>query len=63
MCCSPWVPEQVMVSPLMIVEPEQVQVRDSRSGMFSSAAASVTVLYTEPGVNAADRKRFRYAPL
>ena len=51
-----------MVSSPTCAEPEQFQVRSSRSGMVSSAAARVTVLKTDPGVKTEERKRFRYAP-
>ena len=59
MSCSPWVPEQMMVSSPIWTLPEQVQVRSARSGISSRAAARVTVLYTDPGVKVEDRKRFR----
>jgi hypothetical protein len=44
------------------MEPGQSQDRLSRFGICSKAAARVTVLYTEPGVNTEERKRFKYAP-
>ena len=59
MCCSPWVPEQTMVSPPTSTLPSQVQVRAKRSGISSMAAESVMVLKTEPGVKVEERKRFR----
>ena len=62
MFCSPWVPEQMMVSPPITMLPWQSQVRSNRSGISSMAAARVTVLNTDPGVKVEERKRFRYAP-
>ena len=62
MSISPWTRGQVMASPPTTVEPVQVQCRSKRSGMFSMAAARVTVLNTEPGGKVPERKRFKYTP-
>ena len=62
MVCSPWAAVQVTVSPPIWAEPSQWKVRLYRSGIFSRAAARVTVLNTEPGVNEEDRNRLRYTP-
>ena len=57
--CSPWMPEQVTVSPPISTLPVQFHVRLSASVRVSSAAVRVTVLNTDPGTKVADRKRFR----
>ena len=57
MSCSPWAAAQVTVPPPISAEPSHTQVRSVRSGISSTAAASVTVLNTEPGVNVAEKKR------
>ena len=44
-----------------VLVPEQVNVWFTTSGSCSSAAASVTILNTEPGVYRPCRQRFRYA--
>ena len=55
--CVPCQPEQVIVVPATSMLPLQVNVRELRSGMFSIAAAPVTSLKIEPGVNFAFRQR------
>ena len=57
--CASW---QVTGLPPMSTEPVQSHFRLYRSGMFSIAAAIVTVLNTDPDVTAVDRNRFRYTP-
>ena len=51
-----------MVSPPMTVLPVHWNVRVSKPSSFSSAAAAVTTLNTEPGVKVEERKRLRYTP-
>jgi hypothetical protein len=55
--CVPCQPEQVTVTPATSTLPLQVKVRVFRSLMFSIAAAAVTSLKIEPGVNFAFRQR------
>ena len=53
---------QVTVSPPISTEPVQFQVRENRSGRFSTAALSVTTLKIEPGMEFADSRRLTYTP-
>ena len=53
---------QVIVSPPILTLPVQVKLRSKMSGSCSMAAAVVTTLNTEPGVNVEERTRFMYTP-